>query len=746
MLVSLRFLLFAGAGFLCMGSLSANPVVIGNSRFTFITPGLVRMEYANKGRFLDDKTLFARNRTDFCPDHEVKVERGKDNRYSISTSAMRIEYQDDGFPFGQCNVKVFFSQGGKERSWGVASGQSGNLKGAVTTLDGVSGPVPLQEGLLSRDGWYAIHDTGKDVLRDGWLAYRDRDHVQDIYLFVYGDDYKSALKSLKAVSGPAPMTRKYVHGSWYCRWWNYTDDDYRQLVREYREHDFPLDIMVFDMGWHTTDKASSGTGHAGTRGWTGYSWNRKLIPDPAKLIDELKRDGVSVVLNEHPHDGIRDHEDMYPAFMEAMGEEAAPGRNLVFDAGDRRYMENFMKFAHEESDRMGVAFWWLDWQQDYAYPLVRGTTTNHLNWINELYFNYSRRDGFRGAGFSRWGGWGDHRHPIQFSGDAVGNWEMLRFEVELTTASGNAGCFFWAHDLGGFYGGKDSELMARWIQFGLLNSSLRLHSVGDPDRRPWMWGEEAERSMRASYHLRSRLMPYIYSSVRQCHADMLPLNRGMYIEYPREEDAYRNPGQFLFGDLLLGAPVTQAGEGPGKESSLRVWLPPGSVWYQFFSGQGNEGGQYVTERCDLDSFPLYVRGGHPLPMQPYTPRMASESLRQLVVRCYPGREGDRNVYTLYEDDGVTTDYEQGGFATTELEYSLKEGVTEVTVHPARGRYKGQVESRSCRFELPSSPVPAKAWVNGREVPVKVEESLKGFSVEIPETGIREVVRLRFGSK
>lgn len=89
-------------------------------------------------------------------------------------------------------------------------------------------------------------------------------------------------------------------------------------------------------------------------------------------------------------------------------------------------MKSFMKHAHHESDSMGIAFWWLDWQQNYAYPLVRGTTTPHLPWLNECYYNYSiqpQADGrtLRGAGFSRWGGWGDHRHPIQFSGDAVGN-------------------------------------------------------------------------------------------------------------------------------------------------------------------------------------------------------------------------------------------------------------------------------------------------------------------------------------
>ena len=79
----------------------------------------------------------------------------------------------------------------------------------------------------------------------------------------------------------------------------------------------------------------------------------------------------------------------------------------------------------------------------------------HLPWLNHIYYNYSAGNRLRGAGFSRWAGWGDHRHPIQFSGDAVGNWDLLRFEVDLTTTSGNAGCFFWAHDLGGLYDGTN---------------------------------------------------------------------------------------------------------------------------------------------------------------------------------------------------------------------------------------------------------------------------------------------------
>jgi len=725
-------------------SLFGNPIRIGNSRFTFLTDNLVRMEYAQEGKFLDDPTLFAINRTPTYTN--VKVEEKANNKYILTTPAMRIEYYNDGFPFGQTNLFVYFHDGKdeKEKRWYIASRQRGNLLGAVTTLDDVGRAIPRQEGLLSKDGWYLINDTGKDIVQDGWITQRDKQHVQDLYLFVYGTDYKQALKSLKEISGPAPLPRKYILGSWYCRWWNYTDDDYRKIVNEYREHDFPLDIMVFDMGWHTQKEAKVGTGHAGQKGWTGYSWNRELIPDPEKLIKEFKDDNIYVVLNEHPHDGLRPHEDAYQAFIKELGTNTTTMGVPLFDAGNKAYMDAFMKYAHKESDDMGVAFWWLDWQQDYLYPEVRGTRTKHLPWLNHIYYNYSKQDNLRGAGFSRWAGWGDHRHPIQFSGDAVGNWDVLKFQVDMTTTSGNAGCFFWAHDIGGFYGGKDAELYTRWTQFGLLNSSLRIHSVLDKDldRRPWLWGEAAEEALRRIYHLRSQIIPYVYSSVWQCYDKMLPLNRAMYIEYPTEAEAYKNPQQFLFGDLLLGAPITSAGENNGKDAKQEVWLPGGNIWYNFFTGQKYQGGQKITETCSLNTFPLYIKGGYPFPMQPYTSRMASTQLTELIIRSYPGIEGDENTYTLYEDDGLTVDYQKGNFATTKLTYQKNVKETTIVIHPAEGSYKGQPSVRSYRIELPGINENSTIFVNGKKVKPVFDKDLNGLAVSTKPVDIRKAVEIR----
>ena len=174
------------------------------------------------------------------------------------------------------------------------------------------------------------------------------------------------------------------------------------------------------MEWHTKD-ARYGFGHAGQLGWTGYTWNEKLIPQPQAFIEELRKDGIFVVLNDHPHDGVRDHERAYSQFMAMLG--AGYPENPPFDAGDPKYMQAFFQAAHTPIEKQGVDFWWVDWQQNRLIPWVhRVPGLRHLPWLNCLYYRQSEQmtDGktkLRGQGFSRWGGWGSHRYPIQFSGD-----------------------------------------------------------------------------------------------------------------------------------------------------------------------------------------------------------------------------------------------------------------------------------------------------------------------------------------
>jgi len=704
------------------------------------------MEYAVKGGFVDDPTLFACNRDARFSDASIsRVEKA----IAIDTGKLRLEYRPNGKPFSAENLRaVFPGSNDREVAWTPGSKNECNLGGPVATLDGWSGPRKLPDGLLSRDGWCLIDDSGQPLLRNGWIAQRMGgappkspllNHQTPIasdldwYLFAYGGDYREALGALASISGKVPMPRKHVLGSWYCRWHRYTADDFREIVREYKAHDFPLDILVMDMDWHTQSDARSGFGHARNLGWTGYTWNKELIPDPKALLDDLKKDRIFVTLNDHPCDGMREHEENYPLFMQLL--PVGTQTNPEFSAGDQRYMDAFFKSAHAPTEREGVDFWWLDWQQDYIYPSVRGIPyLEHLPWLNYLYYRASEAGGKRGASFSRWGGWGDHRHPIHFSGDTKATWDMLAFQVSFSAISGNSGCFYWAHDIGGFTGERNPEMFTRWVQFGALSAALRVHSCGDNlDRRPWLWGEPFVTAMRSAYKLRVSLMPYLYLSVRQCYDENIPLLRPMYLDYPANEEAYRNPQQYMLGDRLLAAPIAKPGTGSDFVVEQDIWFPPGT-WHHFLTGEKVAGNTRVKYKAGIGDIPLFVKGGAPIPLQADTPRMTTTPLGALIVRIFPGEDGSS---TLYEDDGQTKEYQSGQYAKTVLESRRVNDVLTVGIGPAHGTYKGQVAERGYRIELPSTQEANTATLNGHSIPVEYNRDKQTNVITIPDRPIGE---------
>ena len=126
-----------------------------------------------------------------------------------------------------------------------------------------------------------------------------------------------------------------------------------QIVGEYDSHDFPLDVMVLDMDWHL-NRVPDGTRSARPIDtWTGFTWDRKLIPDPAGLIAWLHERGLLVTLNDHPASGVQPHEEMYADFMRAMGRDPASGETVPFDAGSKAYMDTFWAYTHAPRDLEG---------------------------------------------------------------------------------------------------------------------------------------------------------------------------------------------------------------------------------------------------------------------------------------------------------------------------------------------------------------------------------------------------------
>ncbi|MGI4792417.1 MAG: TIM-barrel domain-containing protein [Janthinobacterium lividum] len=697
-----------------------NPVVVGSARFTVITPNCIRIEYSLNAQFVDAPSLFAADRMSHY--NSAKVTQSASSTV-IDTGAMRLTYTPDGQPFSAANLHADIKRGTQTVAWTPGAPNPGNLGGTIRTLDGADGPVDLGQGLLSRDGWYLLDDSRNDLLTKDWVQARPAGAGTDWYLFGYGDDYRAALKSLAAVGGPVPLPRKYALGTWYSRYWPYSSADYRQIVGEYTTHDFPLDNIVMDMDWHKD-------------GWTGWSWNRQLLPDAEQLLPWFHSQGLHVTLNLHPADGVGPQEDQYATFMHDMGADPATKQTLPFDAGSKKYMDTLFQDIFTPLEKDGVDFWWLDWQQ-YEFTRSIPDLTN-LFWLNTLLYDRTAQNGQRGLSFSRWAGWGDHRHPIHFSGDASTSFQMLAFEVPFTSTAGNVGCFFWSHDIGGHNRGRNEESYARWVQFGATSPVLRSHSTRDVtmDRRPWTYPLWAENSMRVSFHLRDELFPYIYTSAAESSRETIPLDRPLYFDHPTEENAYHNAQEYLLGDNLLAAPIVTPGVGPGHVGTQTVWFPAGT-WFNTFTGERFTGGTQALVSADINEFPLYARGGVPIPMQPYTPRMATSPLNTLRVRCFPGTDGQTGRFTLYEDDGLTTGYERGQSASTPLTYSRHGSSVTVTVGATHGHFTGQPTRRGLVIELPDTMRAASALSSGRPVPVTYNAETWTNRITIPARSVSQ---------
>ncbi|MBX3358134.1 MAG: DUF5110 domain-containing protein [Phycisphaeraceae bacterium] len=683
------------------------------ARLTVITPECIRLEYSESGRFVDEPTLFSLgHRSNVPEDLSARVVVQGDAPAVVDTGRIRLEYTPDGREFHAGNLAATVrDSGGRSVVWRPGDRAERNLGGPLRTLDGVRRAVPMGDGLLTRDGWFVLDDSSSAVLRDGWISPRassGEGRGIDWYFFGYGRDYRAAFRALAAVAGRAPLPRRYLLGAWYSRYWPYTQEDYQRIVEEFDEHGCPLDVLVLDMDWHSEPPKGSGY-----PGWTGWSWNRELLPDAPGLLSWLHARGQHATLNLHPADSVRPFEDAYAAFMRALGRDSASQETAPFEAADRRYMDALGAQVLAPLERDGVDFWWMDWQQGEELRGVPGATMTP--WLNRVFFERAwgkdGRDGsaqeLRGAGFSRWGGWGDHRHPIHFSGDVASTWRALQFVVPFTIASGNAGCFYWSHDIGGHFGRRDEESMTRWSQFGALSAALRFHSARSAalDRRPWLCEPMFAEAIRKAMRLRSELMPSIYTAVRRCWDETLPLLSGMYIGEPADERAYRYTDQYMLGDHLLAAPIVSMGIGPRRVAARAVWFPPrtGGVeverWYNLETGESFQAGTEAIVSAEIDEIPLFAPGGVPIVCGRPTLRMGSASLEALVVRVFPGAPGSIYDTALYEDDGLTRGYERGEHAWTPLRAAWGDGRVRLSIGPTTGRLDGQAAEREVEVVL-----------------------------------------------
>ena len=264
-----------------------------------------------------------------------------------------------------------------------------NLEGTTRTLDGALGGktegADWRRAWFRASGWALVDDSTRPLFDSADFSFKEGEKspwpwvmerpaserpgsYQDWYFFGYGHDYKKALGDYVRVAGRIPLPPRFAFGAWWSRYWAYSDQEIEEIVRGFRENSTPLDVFVIDMDWHINNEQLKAMGEVDQSGhglgWTGYTWNKLLFPDPTQFLDRLHADGLKTSLNMHPASGVQPWEAAYPAMARAMGIDPATKKYVPFDITNKKYATNYMDLLHHPLEKEGIDFWWLDWQQE----------------------------------------------------------------------------------------------------------------------------------------------------------------------------------------------------------------------------------------------------------------------------------------------------------------------------------------------------------------------------------------------
>ena len=633
-------------------------------RFTVLTERLIRLEYNDKGNFIDDPTELVLYRDLETPKFDVI---DNSNFVSISTSYFKLTYtKGKSFLGGKAspanNLKVELL--GTQNYWYYGHPEIRNFGIPNSSLaeGGIKG-----KGLYSADGMASIDDSNTPILNEDGTTTQNNEVRIDTYLFMYNNDYELALKDYYKITGFPALVPRYALGNWWSSNEDYDDLKLKVLVDEFEKKEIPISILILDKDWHKRKKR----GKEFLK--TGFTFNENYFKNPKAMIDYLHDKKIRLGLSLNPLEGINEENTYY---NEAIKYIMPDGEGKIpYNILDPKFVDVYLKLFIHPLDNLGVDFYWLD-NIDNKNNL---TMQKHYQFY-DMTRDYKRRPLLLSEGDA----FAPHRYPVLYSGKAEVSWDTLRKIPFYLNRSFNNGAPFWAHDISGYFKGtEDNELYIRSLQLGVFSPILKfgIDKGKYYKREPWKWDIKTYTIAKDYLNLRHRLVPYIYSEAYKYHKFGNQLIIPLYYKKKEYYDDALFSNEYSFGEELFIAPIITPKDTVMNRVVHKFYLPEG-IWYDFVTGKKFPGGKIYTNFFRDEDYPVFVKSGSIIPLA--TPKSINDMTppEDMEINIFPGQS---NSYTLFEDDGESDLYRKDYYILTQIDYTYVPSNYSVVIRATEGK-------------------------------------------------------------
>ena len=559
-------------------------------------------------------------------------------------------------------------------------------------------------------------------------------HAIDYYV-VAGSTMDEVIGGYRRLTGKAVMLPKWAYGFFQSRQRYTNQDEVVDVARQYRARHLPLDTVVQD--WFYWPENA----------WGSHRFDPLRFPDPKGMIDTLHGLNARFMISIWPkfYPTTDNYKELDAAGHVYKGNLIAGYRDWVgpgylntdYDPYSAEARDIYWRQVRDRLATYGVDAWWMDAPEPDIHsnlsinerkavmtPTALGPGASlfnsfplvHAEGVAEGWRNYKpdtrsfilTRSAF--GGLQRTG-------AAVWSGDVASRWDDLRDQISAGVNFSMSGIPNWTHDIGGFavedrYSKQQPdamnewrELQTRWFQFGAFSPLFRSHGEA-PHREIYEVaapGTPTYRAMEQADRLRYRLLPYIYTLAADTYFRDGTMMRGLVMDFPDDTRARAIDDEFLFGPALLVAPVTVFGA-----RSRSVYLPAGTSWTNFATGEVHRGGKRIVADAPYERIPLFARAGAIIPTGPAVEWSGEQPQGPITLNIFTGADGH---FSLYEDDGTSLGYSRGAYARLPVSWDDRHGI--LTLGTREGHWPGMAMTRriEVRWSGPGRPFSTDAPVD-----------------------------------